>query len=701
MEVSLKRGDHKIIVMSKDEKVLHSEDVRLPGIKTLKITLNPEVSVFVEMTGNLKEHVTLMIDGKTVKCGRINLLPGDHILTAFLENEEIIRRYFKVPETTEITLDVSGAPIEKAWMNTDGKKITVQWEMGEGIKPEAFLVKWPGGETKTKELSATIPFTDEGMKIEIYPIYTGQIMGKPKALVKPETKVIFPTLPSLVKSPELKIGEIKGAKRWEILLNDQKVQSVILREGKNLLKIIAYDALGLPHEKIYEVLLDTSPPEVFVNWEFSKDGLTISATTNEYASLELSYDEKVLPFSTSITLEDTPRKVLIKAVDLAGNITEKEVFLIKKPRVKVIVNGPGILNITVEGEKFIKTYRAKVVTDEGEFDLIIKSGTNTLHLPPAVNYRIFVYPNLRGGESLGTWGYAIWEGVSEIFGEPKEISGKLLLKKNLSLKNVKVIGKATIYAAKGSFLQLEGDLNGLKIVGLEGWEGAIVAHSARNFVIEGGEIGVRLKEDAILQDVILKGQKVAILLSGNAKIKHTSIENCSLGISGNGGTVDMEGLTLGDCEVGIEIKNGEAFFKKITIKHGKVGIRFWKSSGTLEGMSLQSLEKALVFSHADITLVRSEIKDSIYGIDLYKSSISILNSNVEGCWNGLRIYDAPAPSWIYSSTFKGNDLDINLESSSNVYVKGVSYEEVIDGKSESPWIDELGRKRERGKVVEK
>jgi len=226
--------------------------------------------------------------------------------------------------------------------------------------------------------------------------------------IPPALVVTAPKDQYLTNDETLKIeGETEdGAK---VTINDRPATctgtsfsyELTLREGKNSIKVDAFDAVGNKVEKIITVYLDTAPPLLVIT--DPKDGLVISnanmtveGTTEANAIVTLN--GKSVPnsnggFTVKFTLKEGLNNITVSAVDKAGNRANATVKVTLDTKVSLVVSSPtqvtGLetmnttINITGKADKdatvFINDLPVTVKKD-GTFkqEVPLEVGTNTI-----------------------------------------------------------------------------------------------------------------------------------------------------------------------------------------------------------------------------------------------------------------------------------------------------------------------------------
>jgi uncharacterized Zn-binding protein involved in type VI secretion len=174
-----------------------------------------------------------------------------------------------------------------------------------------------------------------------------------------------------------------------------------LREGKNTIKIDAYDGVGNKAERMLTVFLDKTPPSLVIT--DPKDGaivsnaeLTVEGTTE--AGAIVTIDAKTVTntnggFAGKVTLKEGLNNITVSAVDKAGNKANAPVKVTLDTKVSLVMGSPtrltGIetmnttINITGKVDKDASVYINDIpviVKKDGTFkqEVPLDLGTNNI-----------------------------------------------------------------------------------------------------------------------------------------------------------------------------------------------------------------------------------------------------------------------------------------------------------------------------------
>ena len=172
--------------------------------------------------------------------------------------------------------------------------------------------------------------------------------------IPPEIKITQPAQDSITNQKVIKIegrvtDNIGVAK---VLINNSEIdidqygnfeESVTLKEGENDIPIEAMDVSGNKKSIELKITLDTVPPEltVYAEKETIEKTVEISGETEKNATVTINGQiEKVNEdgkFSSTIPLEIGKNTIIVSATDAAGNKTTKEIVVIRKEKIVIVL----------------------------------------------------------------------------------------------------------------------------------------------------------------------------------------------------------------------------------------------------------------------------------------------------------------------------------------------------------------------------
>ncbi|MEW5761302.1 MAG: hypothetical protein AB1779_11120, partial [Candidatus Thermoplasmatota archaeon] len=308
----------------------------------------------INVSGNIEKDVSITINGKSVDVGdnkfitKIELSEG--VNNIVVSAKDLAGNINKTKLTVFLDTIIPFLEIlePKNGSATNKNEIYINGTTEKDVK-----IKINGIEVNVidNKFSYKIELAKEGENI--IEISAHDKAGNEKNIIinivldKTKPKLEISTLPELTNQTNITIeGESDGE---EIFVNNEKIEirdgnfskTIQLNEGENNITIYVIDKAGNINKIEKKIILDTIPPEIEIlepkNNKTEKEKIKINGKTEKNAKIyingiEANVDENGY-FNYPIKLSKGENKIIIKAVDLAGNEKTKELVIKREEKI--------------------------------------------------------------------------------------------------------------------------------------------------------------------------------------------------------------------------------------------------------------------------------------------------------------------------------------------------------------------------------